>query len=337
MGKWSIAVLIIGISFGGACLFATASVAQDNVEQFTLNGFTRLASDVSTTGAIAGFVLDEAGHPVAEANVTLWQEGHLWVTPSNADLRICNPASTDVYCGGPKPYFYLGHFNFGRVDPGQYTLTVDKGGSRGFVNVSVGADNARDDSITGGTGGSTQPGDAPLNLTLAGFHASGYSQAELAYAGAIGGRVYSTGDFIRYTTIHLMQNSTDVDIPENPQIACGEKVPPSGGNYRFDHLAPGRYEVLVLACDDSGRLYIQSRMVTVGSGTNVTDVYFGRPPGYAVVSDPSGPAVFDGSPASAEPGGTPDNTPPVPAPTSLVTALPALFLATVLAGRLKKR
>jgi hypothetical protein len=165
-------------------------------------------------GLMTGYVFDEGGNPVSAANVTLWQDGMLWLQSKSVYASSANPQTSDIHNGNE------GYYLFGVVDPGNYTVRAEKDGHEGSAGLVFGYNSVI------------------INVTLTGYRIPSFSEEQLSYTGAITGTVYdmSGQDMTNGANVSLWQDGQMLKMPGNPQVGLGNA-------YLFEHLAPGRYEV----------------------------------------------------------------------------------------------
>lgn len=182
------------------------------------------------SGSIAGKVLDADGNPVSNAVVTLWEDGVIAHTGSN------NPIISELYSneGATDEQFAEGRYQFFGVYPGNYTLMAEKDGQKSSTSISVNNEtvhrtfeelNGSNDTIS-------------VNLVLKNYHVPVLTPEHMSYMGEITGTIYDQNSVtIPSANVSLWQNGELLIIPKNPQYAY------SNGTYRFEHIAPGQYQL----------------------------------------------------------------------------------------------
>ncbi|WP_048198734.1 carboxypeptidase regulatory-like domain-containing protein [Methanocella arvoryzae] len=188
---------------------------------------------------ITGYVFDEDGKPVPEANVSLWQNGQLWTPGKHQLAGVENPQASlpsySIISGVPKE----GSFLFGFTAPGEYTLTAEKDGYKGEpVSVHVGEETLSANRL--------EAIDNPVmvNITLTGYHMPTLSSDQQSYTGAIAGTIKTARGYdVTGVNVSLLQDGVMVDRPDNPQSSFHRNLSGKRIDYLFHHLAPGRYTV----------------------------------------------------------------------------------------------
>jgi hypothetical protein len=189
--------------------------------------------------SIMGRVLDADGMPVANAIVTLYENGNV-VHDGGAvyDNPQASAPYVDVEPPGEPANLYQppleGSYQFFSIYPGNYTLTADIDGYTNSVLVNISNDTLQ------------QPFSTPENvnytsivdITLKDYLVPSLSPTQMAYTGSITGNVTDLqGILSGDTNVTLWQNGRVVRIPMNPQISY------RNGTYLFEHLAPGVYQI----------------------------------------------------------------------------------------------
>lgn len=251
--------ILIVFSLTGMILTAASTVAQSA-------GDTGVATKKVLTGEIRGYVLDESGKPVPAATVTLWQSGQVWKPGKVVFGYHPNPQATGIYDVCQNDNAPEGYYSFGIVDTGDYVLTFEKDGHTSTLNVTVSTESVPMMSME-----EYRETYMLANVTLEGYHVPALSPAQLACAGSLSGTVYTkTGTPVLHANVSLWKDGQLVAIPGNPQLSEDDQngIPV----YRFEHLAPGTYEVR------ASKFYLASEFsnstnVTVGSGQASGDVH----------------------------------------------------------------
>ena len=326
MGKFTICMLIFCLIILGPYYFMAVSLAQSNGGSTGVNESRQLVP----TAMIVGYVVDETGNQVPGTTVTLWTDGHLWQHGKYTRVwSNINPGVTDI--DNAEGSNDVGYFLFGFVDPGQYSITAEKDGFSGKANVTISNDTLRDWV----TPDFNNPSKIPVNVTLTGYFVPQYSSLELVYTGAITGKTYDKKfNSIPHVTVSLWQNDTLVKIPKNPQRSSKGNWT-NDGIYLFEHIAPGQYQIIVEASDSASRVYKNNTWVIVSNTTvkadlGIIDFPMNYLPTNLLTPHPSVTAV-----ATQNPTETPTPT-PSPAALSPILVLPAIFLAAIIVGRLRK-
>lgn len=258
---------------------------------------------------VRGFVLDEAGNPVPDAVVTLWQDGKIWQHGKMIVTKADNPQMSHIFNDEPYPqeYSLTGLFWYGLVGPGQYVLTAEKDGYKGSAAVTVG-----NDMINNAFGGSFYAVKVMANVTLDGYHVPVLIPEQLSYTGAISGTIVGKyGVRMSGANVSLWRDGQIVKMPKNPQANHIRNVSGREVDYVFEHLAPGRYQVMV----EYAAPHVQNESVSVDVGDNATtadivlmELYLSPP---TIIPTPS---------ASPDPVSGP-STSPAPAPSPGIFAL----------------
>jgi hypothetical protein len=185
-------------------------------------------ADAMPFDTIKGFVVDEDGNPVPDANVSFWQDGQL--VPCN----MGNPQQSR-YFDDIKYYStsseYVGMFWLGEVYPGNYTIRAEKQGYTGSTTVNV------------------TPVEVhyafAANVTLAEYHVPVLTPQQRNLTGGIAGVITGeNGTAWPGVKVTLWQGGNVVLVPGNPQKPVARSVEGREVNYQFDHLAPGQYTVV---------------------------------------------------------------------------------------------
>jgi hypothetical protein len=177
---------------------------------------------------IKGFVVDEDGHPVPDANVSLWQNGTL--VPCN----MGNPQQS-LYYDDINYYsssnMYAGMFWLGMVYPDNYTVRAEKRGYVGMTTVNVTQVEVHYAFFA--------------NVTLAGYYVPVLTWEQRNLTGGIAGVITGVnGTVWPGVKVTLWQGGDVVQMPGNPQLSSAMMVDGRGVNYTFDHLAPGQYTIV---------------------------------------------------------------------------------------------
>lgn len=192
-------------------------------------------------GYIIGYVLDEDGNPVSEATVSLLQDGQLWDPEKyNYPESGRNPQRTRIAYYNTDDLLREGGFLFGLPLPDNYTLEADKDGYKGSANVHVPRELLYKDTSAQASRGIT------VNITLKGYHQAAFSREQLAYNGAVVGKITNLrGYHTIINNISLLQDDRLVPLPNNPQTALERRYAGQFVNYIFEHVSPGHYTVKV--------------------------------------------------------------------------------------------
>lgn len=179
---------------------------------------------------IKGFVVDENGNPVPDANVSLWQNGSL------VPCSMGNPQQSrfyDMLSTYPSSREYVGMFWFGLIFPGQYMIRAEKRGHVGTTTTNVTEVETHYAFVA--------------NVTLSGYHVPILTPEQLNRTGGVAGTIRGTdGTRVYGVNVTLWQNGDMVERPGNPQLAETRNVSGREVDYLFDHLVPGQYQVVVL-------------------------------------------------------------------------------------------
>ncbi len=179
---------------------------------------------------IKGFVVDENGNPVPDANVSLWQNGSL------VPCSMGNPQQSrfyDLLSTYPSSREYVGMFWLGLIYPGEYTIRAEKRGHVGTTTTSV---TVVDTHYA-----------FEANVTLSGYHLPVLTPEQLNLTGGVTGTIRGTdGTRIYGVNVTLWQNGEVVEMPGNPQLAETRLVAGQEVDYLFDHIAAGQYQVVAL-------------------------------------------------------------------------------------------
>jgi protocatechuate 3,4-dioxygenase beta subunit len=176
--------------------------------------------------SITGRVLDSDGMPVANAIVTLYEDGNV---VHDGGAMYDNPQASAPYVdieppGEPANLYQPpseGSYQFIGIYPGNYTLTAEIDGYTGLEMVNINNDYT-----------------SLVDITLKDYHAPSLSPTQMAYTGGITGNITDLqGILADDTNVTLWQNGQVVRIPMNPQISY------RNGTYLFEHLAPGEYQL----------------------------------------------------------------------------------------------
>jgi hypothetical protein len=323
-------IIIAALLFLGLCFISLTALAQSpatpSPSPFPDNTYiVPGTAPTSVPGTmIEGLVLDQDGNPVPNATVTLLLDGEKWHKyPFAYGRGGTNPQATFIYDDNSGSAEGAGVYYFGYVDPGNYTVVAAKDGYKGFATV-----NASKDSLMGAY---------TVNVILDGYHERSFSTKELALTGGITGVIQANdsaeqGRILSHVYVTLWQDGQLVDTPKNPQNSGNGMITQTTGNYLFEHLAPGYYDVMVETIDLAGVNHNMTKSTTVGR--NVVNVSF-LLTGMIFLTNPSllpptatpGPAmVISESPLPTQ---TRSGTPaPFPGLTIILTALgiAALFV-----------
>jgi hypothetical protein len=178
---------------------------------------------------IKGFVVDENGNPVPDANVSLWQNGTL------VPCSMGNPLQSRFYnmtATIPSSREYVGMFWFGLLYPGQYTIRAEKRGHVGTMTVNVTPVEVHYAFVA--------------NVTLSGYHVPVLTPEQLNLTGGVAGTIKGVSGVRLYgVNMTLWQNGEMVEMPGNPQLAETRTIAGREVDYLFEHLAPGQYQVVV--------------------------------------------------------------------------------------------
>jgi hypothetical protein len=230
---------------------------------------------------IKGFVLDEAGNPVPDANVSLWQNGTL------VPCGMGNPQQSrffdKIVYSYPSSNEYAGMFWFGMIYPGEYTIRAEKRGHVGTTITNVTPVEVHYAFVA--------------NVTIPGYHVPVFTPEQLNLTGGAAGTIrYADGTRAYGVNVTLWQNGDMVERPGNPQLSKTRNVTGREVDYLFDHLAPGQYNVVVES--NAALKETESVPVNVTDSLAVTDLVLSHPyspvppgPGTATPSTP-GPCTL---------------------------------------------
>lgn len=228
---------------------------------YTDYDITPVAPAEPPNGYITGYVLNEEGRPVEGAIVSVLQDGQLWrfdmygYYPGKSNYQTRNPDWTRIGYDDDEGFVKAGGFMFGLPIPDTYTIVAEKDGYTGSATVRVGSEilNMSDRSNRSIT----------LNITLKGYHKQSlFSAKRLSYTGAIVGDIWNDTGGKTAARISIYQDGQLLDEPYNPQFAIGRNGSGKHIDYRFMHLAPGHYTVIVDSPEGNGT-------VSVDVGTDI--------------------------------------------------------------------
>lgn len=180
-----------------------------------------------------------------------------------------------------------------------------------------------------------------VNVTLNGYRVRAFSEKELAYTGGITGIIqddYSEKDgrVLPHACVSLWQDGRPADTPKNPQMSGNAMIAPATGNYLFEHLAPGQYQITVEVADIAGVKHNITKEATVRPGLVYVSFLFGYllPPMPSTLRPTATPVNGSDVAASAAPGLAPSS---MPAPFPGAPSVMVLICATVLPLRGKRK
>lgn len=254
--------LFVGIFCVSICLFSSPSVAQSLASQSegTNVSYVALYSPV-TASEINGIVLDRDGNPVPGAEVTLWQDGRVWMEGKR--LSGCtNPQLTYPFA---ESYGHLrndGEFAFVFVNRGSFVVTAEKNGYKGSAIVYV-----TEDPSNASFNGSVSP---PVKITLQGYRVPVFSPEQLSYTGAIAGTLRGYYNLRTSVNVSLWRDGDMVRMPGNPQMSKSRNFYGREVDYLFEHLPQGRYQVV--AAYTFGGNFTDNVTVDVGGDVAMADI-----------------------------------------------------------------
>ena len=243
-------------------------------------------------GCIAGYVLDEDGNPVPGANVSLWQDGHLWQV-GIWQYPTGNPQNSMIAYTDDRGVALLkaGGFIFGYTFPGDYVLMAEKDGHKSnatgvYVNESTMGEAA------------IIPQVIVANVTLIGYHVPTLTPEQRSYTGAITGNIWAAGGYgATGVNMSLWRDGRLVDMPDNPQASFNRSYSGANVDYLFEHLAPGHYTVM--AEYQAPILFNDTVPVDVGTVPMRADIILSnmliRPTNFPVISFTPTVGVFSAS------------------------------------------
>jgi hypothetical protein len=258
---------LVSIFYFNVLLFSVMAFAQSSSDspQPVVSLPAYMTSGPVPGANVEGYVYDEDGKPIPNANISLWLDGQLWQPTTDILNGRGNPQTTNLPNQVTAGYLMEGSYQFGMLYPGNYTLIVEKSVYRSKpVYFHIGNDTLMETPLSAG------PSPTVINITLTGYHVPTFTPKQLSYSGSIAGSLHTIyGQHSLQANVSLWQDGRMVDTPDNPQASIERNYNGMTIDYIFKHLAPGNYTV---KAEYYGPSPADTISVDVGTGTVRADI-----------------------------------------------------------------